>query len=211
MNTRFVTFVCAGLSGALLIAMSTHSSVYAMGDQNERESFAHNSDNALRAWDTRIDRPRRFVVLAEFRNEAVLDRETQLVWQREPRDQPNTSFFQTSFFGAVRHCYSVTSGGRMGWRLPTAEELTSLLLTETPTSNPAVLRAVLPPGNPFINILPVRYWSISETSYQSTPDGFTVAPNEVEISTVGLETNLDSVHPTWCVRGPGGGQSTRIP
>jgi hypothetical protein len=36
-----------------------------------------------------------------------------------------------------------------------------------------------------------------------------VAPNQVEISTVSFEPNLNAVHSTWCVRGHGGGQCTQ--
>jgi hypothetical protein len=77
----------------------------------------------LKSWSRKIDNAReRFEVLHQFNDEAVLDRETQLVWERAPKDKPFSSFFETNFFGAIRHCYTVTTGGRMGWRLPTAEE-----------------------------------------------------------------------------------------
>jgi hypothetical protein len=149
-------------------------------------------------------------VLEEFDDQAVLDQETGLVWQREPADQPGSSFYRTNFFGAIRHCYRVLTGGRMGWRLPTAEELTSLLVA-TPTSNPAIMRGALPSGHPFINIGAERYWSVSEGSFNSVAARYLVAVNQPEITTVGIETNLDRISPTLCVRGPGGGQSTREP
>lgn len=164
---------------------------------------------ATDTWSKKIDKPARFVILKEFNEEAVLDRETQLVWQREPKDQPDVSFYRTDFFGAVRHCYSVTTGDRMGWRLPTAEELTSLLV-ETPTQS-SVQRAALPHRHPFIGIAPTRVWTISEGSFDSAPGRYVVAPNEPEVSTVGLELDLEAIHSTWCVRGQGGGQSTREP
>jgi hypothetical protein len=59
----------------------------------------------LKSWSRKInDATKRFEVLDSFNAEAVLDRETQLVWQREPQDQPFSSSFETDFFGAVRHC-----------------------------------------------------------------------------------------------------------
>jgi len=165
-------------------------------------------DTEVQSWSRKINK-HRFVVLKKFNGEAVLDRETQLVWQKEPKDQPDSSFYETEFFGAVRHCYRVTTGNRMGWRLPTAEELTSLL-EETPT-HLGILRAALPPNHPFIGITSSRYWSITAGSFNAIPGRYVVAMDEPEISTVALETDLEAIHPTWCVRGPGGGQSTREP
>src|SRR6478672_8529684 len=52
---------------------------------------------------------------------AVLDHETGLVWERAPGTGTlpwNTSPVE----GAVQHCYRAGTGGRWGWRLPTAEE-----------------------------------------------------------------------------------------
>lgn len=53
----------------------------------------------LRSWDQKINDPdRRFVVLPAFNNEAVLDKETQLVWQRTPATGLRT------YDQAVRDC-----------------------------------------------------------------------------------------------------------
>lgn len=176
--------------------------------------------DTLKSWSRKIPHAReRFEVLHHFHDEAVLDKETQLVWERAPRDPfPN---FRGTFALAVAECYNRLAGGRMGWRLPTVEELTSLLV-ETPTRNPHVIRAALPQGHPFLGIrsgnrLESAYWSITEGSFIPSPGGpsfggrFSVAVNEPEVSTVALETNVEAVHSTWCVRGPGGGQSSREP
>jgi hypothetical protein len=204
-HTRALALTATVLSAftSFTVAQERESDGSAMAERR-------NVDDTLRAWDRQFNSPRRFVVLKAFRSEAVLDRETQLVWEREPKDEPG----QTTFQLAVRHCYIVTTGGRMGWRLPTAEELTSLLV-ETPAAAGAS-RAALPDGHPFRNIFPERYWSVSEGSFAGsqgdpfTPGRQVVAPANPEISTVSLETELvTAFHPTWCVRGPGGGQSTR--
>jgi len=46
--------------------------------------FARDSKAApLESWDDQINNATRFKVLPEFSNEAVLDKETQFVWQRD--------------------------------------------------------------------------------------------------------------------------------
>ncbi len=80
-------------------------------------------------------------------NEAVLDRETGLVWERD------TSNDWYTWYEALDHCYSAYIGGRGGWRLPTIAELATLI-DETQTD------PVLPAGHPFINVKLVdSYWS----------------------------------------------------
>lgn len=91
----------------------------------------------LRDWGRKFPASQRFVLLSQFNNEAVLDKETQLVWQRYIS---NADTFQT---GASNACASARIGGRMGWRLPTIAELTSLV---DPGSSAAVK---LPAGHPF--------------------------------------------------------------
>ena len=150
----------------------------------------------LKSWSRKINDPKkRFEVLKKFNHEAVLDREPQLVSERAPQDP----FLPGTFSVAVAHCYARIVGDRMGWRLPTVEELTSLL-AETPTTNPEVIRAALPSGHPFIGIRSgdrpagdrpgSAYWSITAGSASFGEGRFTVAVNELEVSTVALETNL---------------------
>ena len=86
-------------------------------------------------------------------NEAVLDKETGLVWQRSP-----DSFVQEERFF---HCYNKTIGNRKGWRIPTIEEMTSLIdPTET---NPA-----LPSGHPFTNVYNGDYQTATRTTENSS-------------------------------------------
>ena len=87
-------------------------------------------------------------------NAAVLDKETGLVWQR------NTDNTIRSWAVASIYCYQLEVGGRMGWRLPRIEELTTLV--DTSQSNPA-----LPSGNPFINAKSSGYWSSSTNASDS--------------------------------------------
>jgi hypothetical protein len=87
-------------------------------------------------WDTQIT-TNRFRVLSAFDGEAVLDRETGLVWERSA-----LGHFR-DWYDAARQCRIRKTGGRMGWRLPTVEELTSLI---DPESTSGIL---LPAGHPF--------------------------------------------------------------
>jgi hypothetical protein len=80
------------------------------------------------------------VILSNWNSEAVLDRETGLVWDRAP------DAVARDWFRAARDCLNLSKGGRRGWRLPTAAELASLV-------DPTVTAApVLPAGHPFVNV-----------------------------------------------------------
>ena len=95
---------------------------------------------ATPSWDQTMPASSRFVVLSNFNSEAVLDRETGLVWQRTPQ-RVTASTIQSD---AVQDCSGARTGGRAGWRVPTIYELGSLF-------DPANLGA-LPPisiGHPF--------------------------------------------------------------
>ncbi len=100
----------------------------------------------------------RFEVLADFNNEAVLDKETGLVWEK-------SAWRYTPYWNnAISLCTDLELGGRKGWRLPTVEELTSLVDPTQPTSSPA-----LPSGHPFVNVNSIGFWSattaVFDTSY----------------------------------------------
>ena len=79
----------------------------------------------------------RFELLSEFVDEfgveeAVLDRETQLVWDRSP----DTNL--RNWASANNHCYRRIIGGRSGWRLPSVEELAWLLDHTDPLPPPTI-------------------------------------------------------------------------
>jgi hypothetical protein len=105
----------------------------------------------LQSWSVKIDDgAKRFQVLAAFNHEAVLDKETQLVWERTPdRDV-------VRWPDAVTHCQNAIIGGRLGWRLPSMAELSSLLdFSVIGDSN----NIPLPLNHPFILKFNLGFWS----------------------------------------------------
>ncbi len=60
---------------------------------------------------------------ATWVDDVVLDKETGLVWERNPTEHPNTDWYNASLTA-----YNMYLGGRKGWRLPTVEEFMSLLV-----------------------------------------------------------------------------------
>ena len=111
------------------------------------------------AWDQIIPGAPRFVpVLAPDINnvsQAYLDKETGLVWAK------SINYTALSWQDALDHCTQLALGGRRGWRLPTIEELTSLV-DPNQTSAP-----FLPNGYPFAPVS-VLLWSSSTYSTDST-------------------------------------------
>jgi hypothetical protein len=141
----------------------------------------------LESWDKKIDRPARFVMLNAFNGDAVLDRETQLVWVHAPRDQLRT------YSGAFNSCYATEIGGRLGWRLPTMPEVTSLL-DRTQSFPP------LPPGHPFdVSALTHDVWTAS--TVQGTDEAYTQDVTNDGFLGSFAKTGLRNY---WCVRGGGG-------
>jgi hypothetical protein len=77
----------------------------------------------------------------------VFDEETGLVWERSP------TLYKRLRDAAIVFSYTKATAGRKGWRLPTIEELLSLV---DPTQN----NPTLPVGHPFINVQTgYFYWS----------------------------------------------------
>jgi hypothetical protein len=119
--------------------------------------------------------------------EGVLDRETGLVWEREP--STDTLDWDT----AIRACHDRNVGGRLGWRLPSVAELLSLL--GTPSADG------LPAGHPFTLAGPTDvYWASTRNTASSGRS------MRVDISDASVVDELvANPQQVWCVRGPGGG------
>lgn len=120
--------------------------------------------------------------------EAVLDKETGLVWEKSP------SIFTYTWSEAIYHCDATLHvGGRKGWRLPTIEQFASLV--DVTQSNPS-----LPSGHPFSYVQSDLYWSASA---YSTTSAWYLNFNYGSIGGNG-KTALNYA---WCVRG---GQSSDV-
>jgi hypothetical protein len=149
------------------------------------------------SWDQTLPASARFIVLANMNDEAVLDRETGLVWQRSPNVDA------VSWLVASEICIGATTGNRLGWRLPTVNELASLL-DPTMIDHPPPL----PQGHPFTG-LPAfqgQFWTATPVAnyvsfhYQAGYIRSPVAPETVLLHFQGGPDD-SSPAPFWCVRG----------
>lgn len=159
---------------------------------SDAQTFQNGPYYASPAWDQQIPAAQRFIVLSNWSNQAVLDRETGLVWERTPS---GSSLTHWDF--ALTLCAEAGTGNRRGWRTPSIQELASLI---DPTNG-----NMLPPGNPFQGVAasPTFYWSAT-----SSPDIFAwvVAFGAVGPHSVGTADKTDAGL-TWCVRGGSGPDS----
>jgi hypothetical protein len=145
---------------------------------------------ATPAWDQKLAPVDRFVVLTNWNSQAVLDKETGLVWERLPSTIG-------SWDQARLTCTRRTTGQRKGWRLPSVVELVSLI-------NPTLPAPFVPPsaflmgtgGRSLSGVRSVRYWSASSLAG---------VPAEAWLVDF-LDGNVGprskgSVDGVWCVRG----------
>lgn len=102
---------------------------------------------ATPSWDQTLPAATRFVALSNFASAAVLDRETGLIWERTP------SATRQLWESAQVVCNTLVVGNRKGWRLPTLQELASLVDPTVATPGPT-----LPAGHPFTAMGDI-YWS----------------------------------------------------
>lgn len=137
------------------------------------------------SWDQTLPATTRFIVLSNMNDQAVLDRETGLVWEQSP----SASGF--NWVIAQFHCNSLRIGGRLGWRLPTVQELASLMDPNASTA------PTLPGGHPFSNVLSDFYWTAS--TWANDPTAAWDVPFLLN-GVVSISSKVLS-RPAWCVRG----------
>jgi hypothetical protein len=147
----------------------------------------------LSSWSQVISGPDRFELV--LFGQAALDEETGLVWQREPESDSGQSWA-----AAVDMCYRksvasprrLSSPGRGGWRLPTMEELTSLIEPGKglPVDHPFVLSSLPPPFVP-------STWTIT-----SVPGSDVYGISLLGLVHLGSKLEENPVASgVWCVRG----------
>ncbi len=88
------------------------------------------------------------------------------------------------------HCNTKAVGNRKGWRLPTIQELASLIDPSVPPG------PTLPPGHPFSNVQSANYWSATTFATNTTLAWL------VDFFFGGVFTASKSINfLAWCVRG----------
>lgn len=101
------------------------------------------------AWSPTLATNLRFVILSNFNSDAVLDRETGLVWARQSLARTLGPSVEITRDNAKQLCRLLKVGARMGWRLPTAAELQSLVDLSRVFNN-APRPPALPANHPFV-------------------------------------------------------------
>ena len=114
-------------AGALVVTLTS------LAGPAAAQTVANGTYYAPPSWNLTLPVTTRFIVLANFNQEAVLDRETGLVWQRTPDD------VLASWKDATLACMRQDIAGRSGWRLPSIHELGTL----------AAVGETLADGHPF--------------------------------------------------------------
>jgi len=115
---------------------------------------------------------------------AVLDRETNLVWQRAPAAVAAQDSSLAAFY-----CTASPIAGVWGWRLPTIDELTSLFWSDDP--------------GPFaLGTGAMEFWSSTEEGAETVPS-LTADFANGTVNYRGVGTPF--LERYWCVRGGAGG------
>lgn len=172
----FTVTIGALLLGGLLVAGC--ESADAQGVPADLSGVTQNRGKPLPA-------AQRFVILPAFNSEAVLDKETGLVWERSPQTT-------STRWSVARHtCIEKNVGGQKGWRLPSLQELTSLV---DPSMAPPGL--ALPPGHPFLTVQSTVYWSATRVDEDARGSW------AVHFGLGGGATFINWAHSvqSWCVR-----------
>lgn len=151
--------------------------------------------HAQSSWDQTLQADNRFQLV--MGDHGVLDKETDLVWERSPGDTNGDGEVTVedwqSWNQARLHCATKAVGARKGWRLPSFHELASLVDPAVPVPGPT-----LAAGHPFEGVQPGVYWS-------ATVDAAVAGRRWVVLLNSGNVAFVpeSNSHLVWCVRGGG--------
>src|SRR5262245_17606067 len=153
----------------------------------QAQTTANGPYYATPSWDQTLPASTRFIVLSNMGGNAVLDRETGLVWEK------SASPFEGTWVEARDECVNAQTGGRKGWRLPSMNELASLV--DHNGGNPA-----LPAGHPF-TVAPLHvFWSattVADNTGSAWGVNFAIGGALIKAS----KTFVGVTFSRWCVRG----------
>jgi hypothetical protein len=129
----------------------------------------------------------RFEILVEFQGDAVLDTQTQLIWERTP------SSAVTGWATASLRCALKSTGGRLGWRLPSFFELMTLV---EPSSLATTSQPTLPASHPFRGVRGGLYWTTNVHATEPT------SAYAIDFLRGDLKLqHKHQAHAMWCVQG----------
>ena len=129
----------------------------------------------------------RFHILEQYGGEAVLDTETFLIWERTP------SSSETAWANASLRCALSSTGGRLGWRLPSFFELMTLV---EPVPRTAASTPRLPAGHPFRGVRADPYWTTNSQDLEPA-NAYAVDFLRGDLAV----QRKTGAHSWWCVRG----------
>lgn len=131
-------------------------------------------------------------------NDIILDKETCLVWSRDANIMGLMNWLDANTV-----CREMELAGRMGWRLPTVEELSSLIDPNQPN-------LALPAGHPFVNVQygagVNAYWTSTNSENPTGAAWFVNMWRGAGVHLAGL-ANKTSLGYVWPVRGGSGGNN----
>ncbi len=138
------------------------------------------------AWDKLLTTDRFELVMNDG---AVKDKETCLVWERFPGTYTET------WTNTLKYCFEKEVGGRKGWRMPTIEELASIIdMTQPAPKIPADLKELIlyVPDTRYYYSMTTKAWldgGLDDALIVDFGDGTVTEASKEE------EFNV------WCVRG----------
>jgi len=151
-------------------------------------------------WDKNLPSDSRFKILSEFADSAVRDNNTGLVWDREPSPE------KVTWKEAKTNCLNMAAGGVWGWRLPSINEIMTLVDRRGKPGRPVML----PEGHPFN--LPTNgdnytYWSATADYNPASKSVFWLVHLSIGKAILATAAQEDAPPPHvkyfyWCVRGP---------